>query len=130
MTSEFKAVFERLRSILNTHAGAFVVSEDSATRFCLSAPVGAATLRAWRGKRKSEMIPVAWTEVGKAYVSFHHMALYGSPKLREGLSEELSRRMQGKTCFNFRTEKEIPVSELEELTARGCEGMRAAGFIR
>jgi hypothetical protein len=129
MSHDFPAVFERLRSILKQHAGEFVVSEDSPTRYCLEAPVGPATLQAWRGKKKRELIPVAWTEIGKAYVSFHHMALPVSSKLREGMSDDLSKRMQGKTCFNFRSESEVPVSELEMLTARGCAAMRAAGFI-
>jgi hypothetical protein len=129
MTSDFAAVFAVLRSILRKHAGALMVSEDSPTRYCLEATVGPATVRAWGGKKKTKVIPVAWTEIGKTYVGFHHMALYGSAKLRDGISNELSKRMQGKTCFNFRTEEEVPVSELEELTTRGCAGMREAGFI-
>ena len=130
MNSDFQAVFEQLRSILKKHAGSLEVSEDTPTRYCLTGTVGPATLQAWGGKMKTKAIPVAWVQIGKAYVSFHHMALYGSSLLRDGMSEELGRRMQGKTCFNFRNESEVPLLELDELTARGCKGMKAAGFIK
>jgi hypothetical protein len=59
MDADFPAVFALLRGILNKHAGALVVSEDLPTRYCLSAPVGPATIRAWGGKKKIATIPVA-----------------------------------------------------------------------
>jgi hypothetical protein len=130
MNSDFQAVFAHLKRILAEHASSFVVSEDSPTRYCIEAPIGPATLKLWHGKKKRAMIPVAWTEIGKNYVSFHHMALYGNDKLRDGLSQELKSRMQGKTCFNFKNEEQLPFAELEALTARGNEGIRAAGFIQ
>jgi hypothetical protein len=54
---------------------------------------------------------------GKAYVSFHLMPLYMSPKLEEQVSPSLKKRMQGKTCFNFKTvpEPEL-ISHLASLT--------------
>ena len=129
--SDFETVFAVLRDILKQHAGStLTVSDDTPARYCLEAPVGPATLRAWGGKMKSKTVPVAWAQIGKAYVSFHHMALYDGSALREGMSQELRKRMQGKTCFNFRAETEVPVSELAALTARGFAGMRSAGFVR
>jgi hypothetical protein len=130
MNPDFPAVFALLRGILQQHANEFHVSTDTTTGYCLEAPVGPATIRAWRGKTKMKMIPVAWVQSGKSYVSYHHMALYGNSKLRDGLSEELSRRMQGKTCFNFRVPADVPLSELQTLTARGLAAMRSDGFIQ
>ena len=46
-----------------------------------------------------------------------------------GYSKELKARMQGKTCFNFKTVEEPLFKELEALTARGGRGMAEAGFI-
>lgn len=56
---------------------------------------------------------------GKAYVSFHLMPLYMSPKLDGQISAALKKRMQGKTCFNFKTvpEPEL-IADLTRLTAR------------
>ena len=42
-------------------------------------------------------------QTGKTYVSLHLMPLYMSPKLNEGMSAELKKRMQGKACFNFKS---------------------------
>ena len=60
---------------------------------------------------------------GKAYVSFHLMALYGSPELVASVSPELKRRMQGKSCFNFKTVDEKLFAELAKLTKRGIPGL-------
>ena len=48
-------------------------------------------------------------KLGKAYVSFHLMPLYMSPALEKNISPALKKRMQGKTCFNFKT---VPDEEL------------------
>jgi len=58
--------------------------------------------------------------LGKAYVSFHLMPLYMCPVLIESLSPALRKRMQGKTCFNFKTEPEPElVTGLMRLTEAG-----------
>ena len=74
-------------------------------------------------------MPVAWVQVGKAYVSFHLMGVYGNPKLLDGVSEKLLARMQGKSCFNFKVVDEELFGELEQLTVKSIAGMRTAGFI-
>jgi hypothetical protein len=55
---------------------------------------------------------------GKAYVSFHLMPLYMNEKLTGQVSTELKKRMQGKTCFNF---KQVPEPELAAELARLTE---------
>jgi len=65
-------------------------------------------------------MPIAWVKVGKGYVSFHHMAVYGCPALLKGISKELKARMQGKSCFNFKTVDEALFAELEGLVARAA----------
>jgi hypothetical protein len=127
--TDLGALFARLRSILQQHAGQFCVGDDTATCYCLEANPGPATLRAWKGNVKRSTIPVAWIQLGKTYVSFHLMALYGCKQLLDGMSKELRARMQGKTCFNFRTDNERLFRELESLTAEGLSAFRQAGFI-
>lgn len=126
----FDGIFASLRRrILARYAQSLSVAEDSPQRYSLEGRVGPATLRAWGGKLKKPMIPVAWVEVGKAYVSFHLMGVYGNPKAGEGMSPALRARMQGKTCFNFKVADEALFQELEGLTERACEGFKTAGFI-
>jgi hypothetical protein len=128
MAAEFEQIFGRLRLMLQKHAGSLRVKEDSASCYSLDAPIGPATLRAWGGKAKTDRMPVAWVEIGKAYVSFHVMALYGNP-ICKSMSTQLQARMQGKTCFNFKKTDEALFKELDDVTARGIAGFRKAGFI-
>jgi hypothetical protein len=75
------------------------------------------------------VIPVAWVQVGKAYVSYHLMGVYGNTRLRDGMSKELKARMQGKTCFNFKVVDEKLFKELDHVTAEAIAGFRKAGYI-
>lgn len=128
-SSNFEQIFASLRCILARHAQSLSVGEDSPKRYCLEGRVGPATLRAWGGKAKKSTIPVAWAEIGKAYVSFHLMGVYGNEEALEAMSQELRARMQGKTCFNFKTADETLFQELEGVTERACKGFKKAGFI-
>ena len=58
--------------------------------------------------------------LGKAYASFHLMPLYMNDGLTETISSALKKRMQGKTCFNFKSDPEPELlDELERLTEAG-----------
>ncbi len=129
MNSEFEIVFVRLRAILEKHSGALTVKSDAAHHYSLTGSAGPAALRAWGGKVKKPIIPVAWVQVGKAYVSYHLMGVYGNTRLRDAMSKELKARMQGKTCFNFKVVDEKLFKELDRLTAQSIAGFRKAGYI-
>ena len=60
--------------------------------------------------------------LGKAYVSFHLMPLYMCPALASSISPALKKRMQGKTCFNFKTDPE------PELGDRRADRLTEAAF--
>ena len=107
MTPEFATIFTRLRALLARHAGALAVTEDSPKRYCLTGG---------RHPKHQTPMPIAWVQVGKSYVSFHHMAVYARPDLLKGVSQKLRARMQGKSCFNFTAVDETLFAELEELT--------------
>jgi hypothetical protein len=127
--TDFAALFSRLRSILQRHAGELTVADDTASCYCLEAKPGPATLAGWKSKLKRAKIPVAWVQIGKTYVSYHLMGLGSGKKLLDGMSEKLRARMQGKTCFNFRTEDEKLFEELETLTADSLLAIRQAKII-
>ena len=129
MATEFDIVFARLKEILQKYSGPFTVKPDTDTKYGLYAQIGPATLKIWGGKMKKPIMPVAWIEIGKAYVSYHLMGVYGNTKLLEGMSKELKARMQGKTCFNFKKVDEKIFEELDSLTARSIDTFRKGGFI-
>ena len=119
LSTEFEAIFAALRAILRKHAGRLTVKEDSASCFCLEGGL--------HPKHRKPM-PIAWVTIGKAYVSYHLMAVYVCPNLLDKHSEKLKRRMQGKSCFNFKVRDEGLFAELEQLTAEGFEAFRRGGF--
>lgn len=129
IATEFDIVFARLKKILQKYSVPFTVKPDTTAKYGLYATIGLATLKIWGGKMKKPVMPVAWIETGKAYVSDHLMGVYGNTKLLEGLAKELKARIQGKTCFNFKKVDENIFPELDLLTARSIDAFRKAGFI-
>jgi hypothetical protein len=115
MRSEFETVFGRLRAILQKHAGPLSVKRDSPTSYCLEGGVH---------PTHKTPFPVAWVEIQKNYVSYHHMGVYANPSLLKGASTELQARMQGKSCFNFKTVDETLFAELERLTVAGFAALK------
>lgn len=126
---EFASIFARLREILEKHSAGLTVRADTPGHYCLAGSAGHAALRAWGGKVKRPMLPVAWVQSGKAYVSYHLMGVYASARLRDGMSKELKARMQGKSCFNFKAVNESLFKELEDVTAQSIADFRKAGFV-
>jgi len=129
MNSEFECIFVRLRGILEKHPDALTGKADDPRQYSLTGTAGPTAVRAWGGLVKKPIIPVAWVQVGKAYVSYHLMGLYDNTRLRDGMSNELKARMQGKTCFNFKVVDEKLFKELDHLTAQAITGFRKAGYI-
>ena len=68
-------------------------------------------------------------KTGKRYVSFHLMPVYVHPDLLDGMSPELRKRMQGKSCFNFTRRDDALFAELETLTAAGFARFQDDGTI-
>jgi hypothetical protein len=129
MAESFQPVFARLRDLLKARAGDFHIADDSSDRYCLEAPVGATTLRAWGSKVRKPLIPVAWVEIGKTYVGYHVIGVTDNPTLMAGLSQQLRARLQGKSCFNFTTVDEALFRELDQVTAASLRGLQKAGYI-
>ena len=114
------AIFTRLRNILQHYAGNFSVTADRPDYYCLSI--------SWSPKF-NKGFPVAWVKVSKSYVSYHLMPVYMLPQLVNTVSAELKRRMQGKSCFNFKVINEDLFKQIESLTAHAFEECKKAGIL-
>ena len=89
--AEFVPVFNGLREILAEYAPNLEVVHDKPDNYYLDThTIGA----------NKKPIFFAGVRIGKAYVSYYLMPIYG-PHLRDGMSPALKKRMQGKACFNF-----------------------------
>jgi hypothetical protein len=67
--------------------------------------------------------------MGKRYVSYHLMPVYVFPDLLDGISPQLKKRMQGKSCFNFTHVDDVLFQELEVLTERSHARFKEVGFL-
>jgi hypothetical protein len=110
-TVDLETVDRRLREILQPLRSRLVATKDGPNGLTLEIP----------GLEGKPWGYVAATRRGKRYVSFYLMAVYAFPELRDSMSPELRRRMQGKSCFNFRTVDEALFAELGEVTTAGFE---------
>jgi len=98
--------FGLLRGILAAHAKRLIVTADKPGDY----QVGSPTMK----DRIGRPLYVAGVKTGKNYVSYHLMPVYVRPELLKTLSPRLTKRMQGKSCFNFTT---IDADEAKELAA-------------
>lgn len=117
---DFDAVFERLKAILEPYAPRLVVVADTQQSYYLDT-------RHELGKDKRLFFGAV--KKGRRYASFHLMPVYARPELLEGISPALKKRMQGKSCFNFRAVDEPLFQELARLTKAGFEKFKAGNFI-
>ena len=111
-TTDFDALFEQLKAIYTPYAERLVVTADDAGNYSLNTPYSA--------QYKKEVFFGA-VQIKKNYVGFHLMPVYIYPDLLAGISDELKKRMQGKSCFNFKSSDEHLFSELVDLTTASVE---------
>ncbi|MGB0035932.1 MAG: hypothetical protein WBP79_10705 [Candidatus Acidiferrales bacterium] len=112
MKNDFEAVFAILKRVLGKHAARLSVKANTATEYTLVTKSASPF-----PQHKGEPMYFGAVRLGKAYVSFHLVALYMNPKLTNTVSPELKKRMQGKACFNFKTNPEPEaLAELRRLT--------------
>ncbi len=121
MASDFGPIFERLRALFKAHEGHCVLLADEPGRYFL----GTHEVRAKDGYRTA----FGGVETKKNYVSAHVMPVYMHPELLDGVSAELRKRMQGKSCFNFKTLDEALIAELGALIDRGAARFQADGRL-
>ena len=115
MNEDFAQAFASLKPLLGKYARRMAVKADTPAEYTLVTKSPSPF-----PQHKGEPLQFGSVRVGKAYVSFHLMPLYMSPEFAGHISPELKKRMQGKTCFNFKTAPQPElVAQLEELTEMG-----------
>lgn len=115
----FTAMFDELREILRGYAAQLLVRKDQPDVYYLDAPAGPTS-----GKDTF----FGMVQVKKAYVAYHLMPVYIFPDLLDGVSPELRKRMQGKSCFNFKRADPALFAELAALTRACFERFAAEGY--
>ena len=118
--TDLTPVFNRLKQILLQAPDSARVTVNDAGNYSLNTP--------YSTRYKRELF-LAAVQIKKNYVSFHLMPVYMHPELLEGISPQLKKRMQGKSCFNFTTIDEELFQELESLTWQSIAWMKQEGDL-
>ena len=117
---EFEQVFKRLKTIFEPVKGDAVALDDSDRSYMLNTPFS---------KKYGKEIYLGGVRIQKNYVSFYLMPVYIFPDLLFGVSPQLLKHMQGKSCFNFKDIDEGLFAELSALTQDGIEQFRKDGLL-
>src|ERR1043166_5657550 len=118
--TDFTKVFNELKSIFKPYAKKMDVASDTDTYYMLNAR--------YLMKNKQPLC-FGGVRLGKNYVSFYLMSVYASPDFLKTMSPELKKRMQGKSCFNFKETDQKLFDELKELTKAGAAKFTDDKFI-
>jgi len=118
--NNFNEVFDRLKSIFKPYGKKMEVASDTEQYYLLN------THYIMKNKQ-----PLCFGGVrrGRNYVSFYLMSVYALPDLLKGMSPELKKRMQGKSCFNFKEVDRKLFGELAKLTKAGAAKFSDGRFI-
>jgi hypothetical protein len=122
--SNFTQIFAELKDLLQPYAATALVNADGEAGYSLDMPVNdemAARLVQAGAKPGAKQIFFGSVQIKKNYVSYHLMPVYIFPDLLKDMSPELKKRMQGKSCFNFKSSDPALFAELAELTKRCVE---------
>ena len=109
----FETIFGELRERMIRASPNQTVVTDSPGDLVLHAPIP-------NPLKPDQRMWFGGIQIRKGYVSYHLMPVYSHRALRDQVSPELARRMQGKSCFNFRKSDATLFDELERLTAEGA----------
>jgi hypothetical protein len=118
--NDFTEVFRRLKAILKPYAKNMDVAQDTPNGYLLN------TRHIMKNKQP---LCFGGVRLGKNYVSFYLMSVYASGQEMKKMSPELKKRMQGKSCFNFKSVEEKLFRELAKLTKAGAARFSDEKFI-
>ena len=121
MAADLAGAFAAIRHMFAGHAGKCVVLHDEPGRYTL----GTHEVRAKDGYRTW----LGGVEIKKNYVSAHLIPVYAYPELLDGIDPTLAKRMQGKSCFNFKAPDPGLMAELEALIDAGVARFQEDGRL-
>lgn len=111
-TSALDGVYTTLREVMERHTTGLNMTDDKPGNTTVESQDMAANGKPrWFGAVQTK----------KNYVSYHLMPVYEDPSLLNDISPELKARMQGKSCFNFKTIDSELFDQLGRLTATGTK---------
>ncbi len=116
---EFSIIFNSLKTIMQEETPGLTVLKDTEDDFSVETDhIMPNKKRLWFGG----------VQIRKNYVSYHLMPVYTNPELLDEASPGLRKKMQGKSCFNFRKNDPGLFAALRRLTRTCFETYHEKGF--
>jgi len=116
---EFQEVFDQLKAILIPYSTKLTLVMNTK---------GTLQLEGAYSEKWKRSLFFGSVQVKKNYVSFYLMPVYMYPGLLKGISPALKKRMQGKSCFNFKQPEPDLFAELTRLTKSGFDRFMAEEY--
>lgn len=110
--TEFPVVFKELKKILTPYAPKLTITADTSEAY---------SLEGGYSEKWKRNIFFGSVQIKKNYVSFYLMPVYMFPALLNDISPALKKRMQGKSCFNFKKVEPELFHELVSLTQKSVD---------
>ena len=117
--TDFTTTFSKLKALLRPYESKLIVVADTEDHYALETP---------HVMKNKHRVYFAGVKIGKSYVSYHLMPVYALEEVRDEISPELKKRMQGKSCFNFSEPNEKLFKELARLTKVGFKRFTSKDF--
>lgn len=119
MAADFDAVYDALHALMKPLEKDLVVVHDKPGNYYLNTRIP------WKGKD----LYFGGIVIKKNYVSYYLMGVYMYPDLLDDLPDDLRKRMQGKSCFNFKAIEPSIFKQLAALTKKSFQRMKKEGYI-
>ena len=120
-TTEKTAVFQDLKETMSSYCEYLDLVADDEVSYYLN------THHIMKNKKPMFFGAV---QIKKNYVSYHLMPVYVDPTLLDDISDSLKKRMQGKSCFNFKNVEKDLFKELALLTEAAYQSYVQAGYVK
>jgi len=113
-------IFENLKAVMTSLDSGLTPKKDQPDYYYIN------TNKRIKGKE----VFFGAVQIRKSYVAYHLYPVYTHPELLDDISDSLRKRMQGKSCFNFKKEiSEEQLQGIRDLTSEGYKKYVEAGYI-
>ncbi|WP_422104364.1 hypothetical protein [Winogradskyella sp.] len=117
---EEKTNFEKLKKVLSSFDKGLDIKKNTPDYYYLNT----------NKKIKNKDMFFGAVQIRKSYVAYHLYPVYTNPELLDEISDSLKKRMQGKSCFNFKKEiTEEQLNGINELTKKSYKKFLENGYI-
>ena len=118
LTEQFEAVAKQLVPLFTAHRAHLEITRESEKGIYCAVP----------GRQGPDSFFGA-VDIVKNYVSFHLMPVYIYPELMRDMDPRLKKRMQGKSCFNFKKINNAELTALENLVVSSVKKYKETGYL-